>query len=359
MCPGQWGKTNKVDYKVGDTSIDQRKLPFDGTKYPCLTISDFLEDTIVRVPHALNKKYYYDGGFRQGEKTSSFLLPLKPLFFKYFDAGMLAETMPDGKKVFEMEGVAGGSVRVFLRIPVVGNKDISYIEYQRRYYKDGVTDVSAKANAGGMKQFDFTGLVMPSMRFSNEEDAYYTVACVSGFSSSYKLEFFKEDQVIQGIPIDCRHLTKEAVEDYKAETYTLEHANFDFIRIVGNGGVCGLMVPCFQKHRGLTNFEFAVDLGTSNTHIEYKESGGMASRPLDYEEEEALCGTFFVQSEMVIEGKRLVYGMEAERELIVKDFVPFMVGKGDFFFPTRTALSFAKTVDWTQNLRPLACSIYI
>lgn len=349
---GQWGKTNKADYKVGKPDIAQRKLPFDGTKFPYLTISDFLEDTIVSVPHALNKRYYYDGGFTQCEKTYSFLLPLKPLFFKYFDTGMLATTMPDGKKLFEMTGLAGGSVNVTLRIPIVGNQAISYIEYQRCYYKDRVADVSAEANEGGMKSFDFTGLVMPSMRFSNDEDAYYTVACVSGFSSSYQLEFFKEDQVIQNIPMDCRHLTREVAEDYKAETYTLEHTNFDFIRIVGNGGVCGLMVPCFKEHRGGTNFEFAVDLGTSNTHIEYKKTGAQSSSPLDYEEKEALCSTFFVQSEMVIEGKRQVYGMEAERELIVKDFVPFMVGKGDFFFPTRTALSFAKTVDWTQNLRP-------
>ena len=57
---GVWGSENKAPYKDSNSNIPQRVLPYDGAIYPYLTISDFLEDTIVKVPHKLNKKYYFN-----------------------------------------------------------------------------------------------------------------------------------------------------------------------------------------------------------------------------------------------------------------------------------------------------------
>lgn len=44
---GKWGKTNFAPYKDNEDNHTKRVLPFDGTKGPYLTISDFLEDTKV------------------------------------------------------------------------------------------------------------------------------------------------------------------------------------------------------------------------------------------------------------------------------------------------------------------------
>ena len=75
--------------------------------------------------------------------------------------------------MFEMQMVAGGSVRAILRVPIVGNAGVSYIEYSRIYYK--LRNANIEKNEGGMVEFDFTGLIMPIVRFTNPEDAYYTV----------------------------------------------------------------------------------------------------------------------------------------------------------------------------------------
>ena len=58
--------------------------------------------------------------------------------------------------------------------------------------------------------------------------------------------------------------------DYKAECYTLKNRNFDFIQVTKDN-VSNLIIPTFVKHQDLDEYEFSVDLGTSNTHIEYKK----------------------------------------------------------------------------------------
>ena len=81
---GTWGNTNRAPYKPKVSDIERRTLPYEGSTFAYLTIGDFLEDSIVKVPHSLNKKYFFDGNIKDVEQMTSFLLPIKPLYFKYF-----------------------------------------------------------------------------------------------------------------------------------------------------------------------------------------------------------------------------------------------------------------------------------
>ena len=348
---GKWGKENKAPYKSPQTVIEKRKLPYDGSVFPYLTINDFLEETIVKVPHTLNKKYYFDGGINIDEAITSFLIPIKPLYFKFFSIETLKSSLEDGKSAFEMEYIAGGSVRVVIRIPIEGNAKINYIEYQRIYYAERNAEVSDSINSGGMKSFDFTGLVMPSVKFQKEEDAYYTISCVSTFSNKFRFDFYKGNEIIQDIPMDCRNMER-GLYDYKAETYTIKSYNFDFIQVTNKEGISNAIIPVFLTHQGLEDYEFSVDLGTSNTHIEYKKNGSAHSEPFTYNESESLFSTFFIPSYTEVRGQRLQRDLNAENALIATDFIPFSVGgDSDFMFPTRTALSYSKSTDWTDRLR--------
>ena len=347
---GTWGNENKAPYKSSVSDINKRKLPFDGSTYPYLTVSDFLEDSIVKVPHSINKKYYFDGNMAQCEEKTSFLMPIKPLYFKFFSIETLRSQMPDGKLAFEMETVAGGSVLVTIRIPIKGNASIQYIEFQRIYYAQRRADVSETQNSGGMITFDFTGFVMPSVKFQNADDAYYTISCVSTFSSQYTFNFYENGQLIRNIPTDCRN-RERGMYGYKAETYTLEKSNFDFIQIAKDN-ICNLIIPTFLKHQNLDDYEFTVDLGTSNTHIEFKKAGASGSESFNTTDSESIISTFFVQSFVDVEGSLLAIDLREENDLIAADFVPFSIGGvSDFQFPTRTVLSYAKTTDWTEKLR--------
>ena len=348
---GTWGNTNKAPYKPATADIEKRILPYEGSTFAYLSIADFLEDSIVKVPHTLNKRYFFDGNLTESEQMASFLLPIKPLYFKYFSIDTLSSAMPDGKPAFEMESIAGGSVNVIIRIPIVGNGSITYIEYQRIYYAQRQAEVSETQNSGGMTTFDFTGLVMPSMKFQNESDALYTVSCVSTFSNQFRFEFFREGDVIRDIPVDCRNKEK-GLFDYKAETYTLQHSNFDFIRVSDKNGISNIIIPTFLTHQNLEDFEFSVDLGTSNTHIEFKKADSNSSSSFNYKASESIFSTFFIQSYREIQGKLIPLDLIDENDLMVRDFIPTEVGAdSDFSFPTRTVLSYAKTTDWSEKLR--------
>lgn len=348
---GKWGNKHKAPYKDKEPNVNDRKLPFDGSERPYLTISDFLEDTIVRVPHSLNKKYFFDGNIKGNERMSSFLLPIRPLYFEYFSTDILKSKMADGKSAFEMEIVAGGSVNVVMRIPIKGNNSIKYIEYQRLYYTQRQADVSDVNNCGGMKSFDFTGLVMPGKNFQNNNDALYKVSCISTFSNCFKFDFYQNGTIIRNIPVDCRN-TEKGFYDYKAETYTIQGANFDFVRISDNEGLSNIIIPIFSNHQNHEVFEFAVDLGTSNTHIEFKKAGEANSKSFSYNESEPIYCTFFETSYKEIQGKLYPIDLKDENDLIAADFLPSIVGDtSDFQFPTRTVLSYAKNIDWTNRLR--------
>lgn len=349
---GTWGNTNKAPYKPEVAEIERRTLPFEGSTFAYLTIGDFLEDSIVKVPHSFNKKYFFDGNIKDVEQMTSFLLPIKPLYFKYFSIETLNSTMPDGKPAFEMEVIAGGSVNVIIRIPIAGNDNISYIEYQRIYYSQRQADVSETQNSGGMITFDFTGFIMPAVKFQNEADAIYTVSCVSTFSSKFNFDFYREGEIIRDIPIDCRNKEK-GLFDRKAETYTIQNSNFDFIRVSNKGEVSNVIIPNFLMHQNLEDFEFAVDLGTSNTHIEFKKSDNNSSDAFNYNDSENVFGAFFVPTYREMGGELRPMDLNDENDLIVRDFIPTVVGDdSDFSFPTRTALSYAKSTDWTEELRP-------
>lgn len=348
---GTWGTENKAPYKDELVDITKRTLPFDGSVFAYLTISDFLEDSIVKVPHTLNKKFYFDGKIDRVEEMTSFLLPIKPLYFKYFSIETLNYNMPDGKPAFEMVSVAGGSVNVTIRIPILGNNSIKYIEYQRIYYSQRQADISKTQNSGGMVVFDFTGLVMPSMKFQNEYDALYTVSCVSTFSNQFHFDFYKEGNIIRDIPVDCRN-KQRGLYDYKAETYTVSKTNFDFIQISNKSGISNILIPTFLTHLDIEDFEFAVDLGTSNTHIEFKKANDNNSEAFNYKELEPIYSTFFVTSYREIQGTMYPIDLKDENDLMAADFIPAHVGNdSDFQFPTRTVLSYAQSTDWTERLR--------
>lgn len=347
---GKWGTENKAPYKDSN-EIDKRHLPFDGSIHSYLTISDFLEDSIVKVPHTLNSKYYFSGNLNDCGERTAFLIPIKPLYFKYFSIETLKSTMSDGKLAFEMETVAGGSVHVTIRIPIEGNNSINYIEYKRTYYIQRQAKITENENSGGMTDFDFTGLVMPSVKFQNDNDALYAVSCISTFSNQFKLDFYENGEIIRDIPMDCRN-TERGLFDYKAETYTISRRNFDFIRVTNNNSISNLIIPTFLVHQNLDEYEFAIDLGTSNTHIEFKKEGNPASEPFSYKDSESLISTFFVTSYREIQGSLLAMDLIRENDLIAADFIPSTVGyESDFLFPTRTVLSYAKSTDWTTKLR--------
>lgn len=342
---GKWGNTNKAPFKDSESNLSKRKLPFDGSVYQHLTISDFLEDSIVRVPHTLNDKNYFDGHINIEKQELAFLLPIKPLFFKYFSVDELKDKMSDGRHMFEMRLLAGDSVQVTLRIPIKGAGNISYIEYTRLYVNNSSSADIAR-NEGNIVEMQFTGFIMPQIRFNNPDDAIYNISCVQPSVSRNDFIFYQDDVKILSNSITCRNQDQQILT--KADNYQIKGQNFDYIQIKDHRGYQGILVPFFLTQRSIEQFEFAIDLGTSNTHIEYRK-GSDKSEVFSFGSQDSQLCKMFVQSH---DESGAAVDLIEETELIEKDFVPCEIGKGDYLFPTRTVLSCAKTLDWSNDVDP-------
>lgn len=323
-----WGCTNKAPYFDKD-SLDVRTLPCDGEKYPYLTISDFLEDTLVQVPKEYSIAHinsFYP--FGQKDAETYYLLPLKDEFFKYFSPKDLFDGRVFGKKMLEFENLSGSSVKVTLRIPIQGNR---IVEYERIYINGLQADVSR--NKGCLKELDFAFGIFPCIKFRQEEEAFYRISLISDSEENNALEVVCYNQGAS-LVIPSSVVRNERGNS-KCKVYVLEKKQLDYCRINCGQGISGIIMPHFVEANGTDTFTFAIDFGTTNTHIEYSQNGKPAV-------------SFNIE-----EGNPLMklWGNVTPDfcNVLNYDFLPEIIGeKSEFYFPMRTALSEAKNTNWNQ-----------
>ena len=331
----KWGD-QKYAQAYDEREIADRTLPSRGDKQPYLTISDFLEPQIIRVPYLLNEEEFYTAHLRKNGEEATFLLPLKPLFFKFFSVEDIINN-----QMINISTISKSSADVTLRIPIRSKRQRKYVEYTRSYYDSGA-DPDESNNKGTVYEMKISGFVMPNIRFIRSEEAIYKVGLVMLSSNRYKLSFYNDDHIIQGITPSIRQGESELA---KNALYTVSHSNFDFIRISANTSVHSIIIPKFKSQTINNEFKFAVDLGTSNTHIEVSKNGRESEA---YGYLKSPVSKFFVQTFDDHGGPK---NLQIENNIMEKDLLPALVGNGsDFRFPTRTILSCAKSIDWSSNL---------
>lgn len=331
----KWGD-QKSAKPYDEREIADRTLPSRGDKRPYLTISDFLEPQIIRVPYLLNEEEFYTAHNRNNGEEATFLLPLKPLFFKYFSVEDIINNQMIG-----VSTVSKSSANVTLRIPIRSKKQRKYVEYTRTYYDSGA-DPDESNNKGSVCEMKISGFVMPNIRFMRPEEAMYKVGLVMLSANRYQLGFYHDDKIIPGIKPSIRQGESELA---KNAVYTIDKSNFDYIRISANTSGHSVIIPKFKSQTINNEFKFAVDLGTSNTHIEVSKNGRESEA---YGYLKSPVSKFFVQTFDDHGGPK---NLQMENEIMEKDMLPALVGNGsDFRFPTRTILSCAKNIDWSANL---------
>lgn len=324
-----WQTQNQAPY-YDRSSISERILPHTQDKYPYLTIGDLLEPSIVYMPYTLTDSFF-NGNIKEGQNT--FLLPLTSKFFEFFTVEELMGNMPDGKPMIEMVSVAGGSVAVTLRIPIQCSR---YITYERVYFRNNVPDEDA--NRGGVVERKFGLGIMPLIKFNNSVSPYYRVAFFSR-SKQRSLTFVGESTC----NVKSHVIRKEVSATCSIESYVLE-SSFDRI-YVDTDSVRNVIVPKFIKAGNATQYTFAVDFGTTNTHIEYSIDGNRTSRVFD-----------ILQTEQQMQRMHKDYGADRDIHYAFADaFVPDTIGAGDdYSFPMRTAFAEWVNIDYKRQTDSLA-----
>jgi hypothetical protein len=330
----QWDRNTRVPF-YDPAPLGDRSLPDDGTKYPYLTISDFLTDTIVRMPYEINKDKFFDGNIDKADGYS-YLLPLTDLFFQCFTVEQLTRTVKNGRKMFELKNLAGNSVKAILRIPVAGD----VIEYSRIYF-DGVPSDLSK-NDGALLEKNFGLGIMPLIRFPENVQKHYRIAMFDKGKNDAELSFVSNKDTA----LESKRTVRKEKETGACsfESYSLEK-NFDRIRVKVGDIAEGYIVPDFKEDKGNAQYTFAVDFGTTNTHIEYctNANANPVAFNISAKEQQLLK-----LHKKYIEDKDIEWGF-------LHNFIPETIGDSDAYsFPMRTVFSQHKNVNYNQTPMPLA-----
>jgi hypothetical protein len=349
---GLWQRTYHENVPYADERpLKERTLPNQThIRYPYLTVSDLLEPYLIRLPYPLDSEKFFTGHYeyRTGEKDHGFVLPIKKKFFEYFTMADLQGTVGDGKKRFELQPLPAG-VKAVLRIPIRNNR---YIQFTRLYamnqFHDKIQKADEKENQGIITEHQFTLAVYPFLKLNPDINPHYRVLLVDRDVQpvtkhlQYSLKFYDEKNPTTALPLQTPRLRSS--KDHGQGITTLYHIvenNFSFME-VSNNNASGLLIPILKPQPvAAKTFKFAIDFGTTNTHIEYKVANE-ESRPFDITEKDVQVGTLHAPTEETEESlrkSRLGFGADDLVNIIKEEFLPFVINQStQYKFPQRTVI---------------------
>jgi hypothetical protein len=288
-----------------------------------LSSKDLLTNKIIRLPYNIQKDSFFDGNLNESSKYSYFL-PITDTFFEYF-------SVADLKKWIQInENGTGGSVTVQLKIPHLQQ------EIKKEYQDNGAI---LKLENG------FDCLLFPNVKFALENDSFYRFGLFLPFAQKsnmekYSVDFYLDkDRVVSEKPF---YRNTDDAENPICKTWSLNQKTFDRIKI-SNENESGILLPILPERSKAENFTFAVDFGTTNTHIEYKTTTNNTIRPFDIQKENEQIHFLLLNPDS-----------ENSNALVADiDFIPQLIDDNKSFkFPIHTALSVAKNKENAARVYP-------
>lgn len=334
--------------------VAERFLPgLAGVQYPYITVDDFLEPYLVRLPYPINNKQFFDGNLQNRKEEKDYLLPIKPLFFDYFDVQDIAS-------IITMEAKSNGTltnvVVVKLKIPIQNN---NFVTYERTYYTPvnpmDIPTPSATKNEGYIVEHEVGLTIYPFLRTPDTIAADYRIMLVDRDikphtkDRNYHLDFYANNSnVSKDIKAKQRRIDKKAHNRATSTTeFYVVKDNFDYIRL-HSGLAYGIVIPLFEtKQSGSEKYHFAIDFGTTNTHIEYR-SDKFEPKAFDITENDLQIGT--LHDTRFLERNPSVNGTAATKIFTnLNALLPQQIGTDKIFrFPQRTVILERKGIQETD-----------
>ena len=357
----------RVPYFNSITDLKDRELPgITNIKHPHVLISDFLEPYLIRLVYPMNRDRYFDGYLQNNREQKDYLLPIKRSFFDYFTTdNVMKSVMPDGKRMFELNAMGDG-INAILRVPIHGG--VSYITYERLYMPSvnpmEIPRPDEEKNKGVIVENQFGMTIFPFVKSSAESaiPADYRIMLIDRdiqpltSRNEYNLSFHANGNNVELACTDRR--TRSQKKPNAGETthiYVLEK-NFDYIQ-VRNGIAQGIVLPIFIKDsEGTKEFSFAIDFGTTNTHIEYCTKDAPTPKPFDITgigndmQVGCLHDVTFIEKDASLNNSRATNIYAIPKQLLHE----VINEKGFFRFPQRTILTENERLSYTGNTYALA-----
>ena len=337
-----WNSNTKIrDIYHKYVPLYERNLPLGNSQsltYPFVTTDDFLENFLVEMPFNINSSKFYSG-FRGDFR---YLLPIKKEYFNFF-------TLADLKDNLSIV-LDEGAVKVNLKVPVKNKKGIADILFAKAYSKAKNNIIECRADVGIFPFYQVTDsdlndyTILLANRIEKDKNKAQVVLNLFSLKN-----FASEEMRLDSNPVIRTVMDAGAIATSKY--YRLKTA-FDFMELSYHfdeiGNTCsGLIVPdfsnrTFNKGNLIKSFTFAMDFGTSNTHVAFMENSEALPRPFEIEpsdQQMVLLNEPYNTTDLGL--KYSTYGRFPEIHLtIIREYLPAIITAKDnaaISFPFKTA----------------------
>jgi hypothetical protein len=327
---GNWNPKTKVPLS-DPLPLELRTLPDNLIKYPYLTVHDFLETTILRVPYEMNSQKYFHGNLRsRSENSYSYLLPIKPAYFEYFSPEDLRKNLSIEEGILE-------SVSVRLKLPI-RNGEVLFEKTYKKPTSGRRLDAETQETHGLIREIHFGIAIHPFVRCSEKDTTGvlipYNVHLIDTEPKErIELSFLnlsKKNMVLK----PTKEVTKrEKIKQLDSRIYRLEEP-FDVLEVRLQSGLQGILVPIFKPFLGGKKYSFSIDFGTTNTHLEVLEPNSKHPIPFEIISEDLQYHTLHLNNDHLT--------IPELKRIPIEDFFPDFLGKNqetDCSFPQRTVLA--------------------
>ena len=334
-----WEPNTIVEYRA-DKELHKRVLPkSENTEYPFITTEDFLEDKLIEMPYSINNEFFFSGFSGKFE----YLLPIKKEYFNFFKLEDLNKNLSinnDPEKV-----------TIVLRIPVRDGNEIEFMKIYNK--KTDVYKLSLPIFGFGIGIFPFYQVIDNANLHLND----YSILLIDNTEKDIDLNFYQLSGIINNETLNYKKKIRQPKTNespgsiyYKIENNT--NNAFDIIEII-NGEYQGLIIPKFKKVNIQTHtqkFNFAIDFGTSNTHIAYNTASEPEIKPFDINLKDiqmVMLNSRGKDTGASNIGDTFNYGVGSFYEMIAiknREFVPSIIGdNSNIKYPVRTSTCESKS----------------
>lgn len=344
---GAWNPQIKAPYRDSRAMFD-RTLPGDNTLYPYLTVDDIFQPFIIRTAFPIDESSYFLGNYASsGKKGYSYLLPFKKEIFKYLNLDTICGKTSGlhATNIFELKD-AGTGVEAIIHVPIQKGK---YITLRRIYYDIDEPDV--EQNKGAVVDCTFDLYLYPSYHIVNAEgiDKPQRVYLLDGDwreltkDYDYSVKLFKAKQGI-GEDLVSSVINREDKKDERLTSKIfIANEEFDVVQLDNGRGATGILLPKYaQVGAGSDSYDFAIDFGTTNTHIEYRVNNEQLTHPLEMSSSDSAVLAMHSNDsyyQEIFDSKSLYDFMNAPYQ----EFLPISFGTKEITgFPLRTNICMGK-----------------
>lgn len=323
-----WNPDSDIIDALLPSNINDRVAPGLRSKYPFLTVSDFFEDKVVEVSYQINKEKFFTGSNRD----TTFLLPLKKVFFDYFSKSDLFDS---NGRYTDMLVVEYDSERhtmtCRLKLPLVNGHTLNLTKTY-----DTSDDSKEKVNCyDSSNTFNFA--VFPFYRLQPDTQRNVYNVMVGRTLDDVSLEFYEMENGRVNSQVVTR--TRKGTSSQLSTDHIHVEGAFTFIEVSIAKATKALVLPILkevnsQAAQAQREFVFSIDFGTTNTHVSYvnivrgKEYAVKDVQAFEYGDGDAQMVVF---NDNNGSGEFISFATALKRE-----FVPATLGD-NIKFPMRTA----------------------